>query len=401
MWNKKQTEALEANYSELKSQLNQNPNDFDIKAQLAKCCLDLQRFKEAENLYKEIIKNEPEESKHYYYLGKVYSSQKLWKEALFQQELAIKYWTGHNWAYLEKAKCFFGLSKSKEAIVLLEGLLPKLSTSKYDSVLLLNIHRILLKEYAAINENDKALSSAQKLIELDPGDGLNYYYLGKLKMDSKLFSDAIEYFIKADKLLKKPYVNDKIAICYAFLNQKDEAMKVYENIPYSRMDDYIHQHYGRLLLDIGDYENAKKQLKMSILKKGTSKINSHFFLGKTYIKLGKYKNALRELERSNEVRKKEYGSDFINAVNEIENIKKKYTIDENEILEDYADFKYGIIKRFITERGFGFIEFDDKKEIFCHIKNFRYNSPKDGDKVKFEVIDGKKGLEAANVYLNK
>ena len=100
-------------------------------------------------------------------------------------------------------------------------------------------------------------------------------------MDSKLFSEAIEYFTKADKLLKKPYVNDKIAICYAFLNQKDEAIKIYENIPYYRMDDYIHQHYGRLLLDIGDYENAKKQLKMSILKKGTSKINSHFYLGKT------------------------------------------------------------------------------------------------------------------------
>ena len=86
----------------------------------------MQRFKEAENLYKEIIQNEPEESKHYYYLGKVYSSQKLWNEALVQQELAIKYWGGHNWAYLEKAKCFFGLSKSKEAIELLDGLLPKL-----------------------------------------------------------------------------------------------------------------------------------------------------------------------------------------------------------------------------------------------------------------------------------
>lgn len=399
MWKKIHTEELAANYSELKSQLQQNSEDIDLQAQLAKCCFDFKKFDEAENLYKELIKKEPSKSKYYYYLGKVYSAQKKWVQAIDQQEQAIKYWPENNWAAFEKAKCMLNIGENGNAIKSLESLLPHLSDNHFDSILMLNIHRLLLKEYIKTKSYEQALLHAEKLAVLDPQDGLNLYYLGKIQQELKNYQEAIRNFEKADKILNKPYIKDKIAICLSFLDRKEEAIEIYSSIPYTRMDDYIHQHYGRLLLDIGDLEGAKKQLKMSLLKKGTSKFNSHFYLGKVFFKLGKYNNALSEFRKANDLRKKEFGSEYRNALDEISNIEKNYEVDKNEIIEDYANYKLGKVKTFISSRGFGFIEYEEGKEIFFHMKNARFKNIHQYQEVKFEIIDGRKGLEAVNILL--
>jgi CspA family cold shock protein len=60
----------------------------------------------------------------------------------------------------------------------------------------------------------------------------------------------------------------------------------------------------------------------------------------------------------------------------------------------------GIVRSFDEEKGFGFIESDDGQVIFVHHSNiemegFRILDP--GDKVFYNVHDGKRGLEAKNV----
>lgn len=59
----------------------------------------------------------------------------------------------------------------------------------------------------------------------------------------------------------------------------------------------------------------------------------------------------------------------------------------------------GTVKFFNTEKGFGFIKHDDSnKETFVHVSGL-INDIKEGDKVEFDMQEGKKGMNAVNVKL--
>ena len=61
----------------------------------------------------------------------------------------------------------------------------------------------------------------------------------------------------------------------------------------------------------------------------------------------------------------------------------------------------GIVKWFNDAKGFGFITSDSGGEdLFAHFSEIRadgFKSLKENDKVEFEVKEGPKGLQAANV----
>ena len=61
------------------------------------------------------------------------------------------------------------------------------------------------------------------------------------------------------------------------------------------------------------------------------------------------------------------------------------------------DKNQGPVKFFNSEKGFGCIKHDDSdKETFVHVSGL-INEIKEGDKVEFELQNGKKGMNAVNV----
>jgi cold shock protein cspA len=62
--------------------------------------------------------------------------------------------------------------------------------------------------------------------------------------------------------------------------------------------------------------------------------------------------------------------------------------------------KQGTVKWFNAEKGFGFISVEGENDVFVHfsaIQSEGYKSLEEGQSVEFDVVDGAKGPQAANV----
>lgn len=64
----------------------------------------------------------------------------------------------------------------------------------------------------------------------------------------------------------------------------------------------------------------------------------------------------------------------------------------------YQIMQTGVVKFFNESKGFGFIVDDaNGREIFVHITGLNGVTIRENDRVQFEVVDGKKGLNAVKV----
>lgn len=69
-------------------------------------------------------------------------------------------------------------------------------------------------------------------------------------------------------------------------------------------------------------------------------------------------------------------------------------------MEEFT-LQQGTVKWFNAEKGFGFIQVEGGDDVFVHFSAIQSNGFKtldEGQAVEFDIVEGPKGPQAANVY---
>jgi tetratricopeptide (TPR) repeat protein len=162
---------------------------------------------------------------------------------------------------------------------------------------------LLALSYIAINRKNLAIPELEKLAQSSPSNAVYPYWLSRLayrKTDLQLAFRYAEKAVRLDPAFMKAY--DQLGLCYAGLNQTDEAIQSYKEAIRLNQQQALRwpwpsMNLGTLLLRLERLDEAEAQLRDSISIDPRFPV-AHLRLGQVLEKKARYDEAIAELEQA-------------------------------------------------------------------------------------------------------
>src|SRR5579863_639482 len=162
---------------------------------------------------------------------------------------------------------------------------------------------LLALSYVAINRKNLAIPELEKLAQSNPSNAQYPYWLSRLayrKTDLQLALTYAEKAVRLDAAFMKAY--DQLGLCYAGLNQTEEAIRAYTKAIRLNQEQALHwpwpsMNLGTLLLRLERLDEAESHLRDS-LSIDPRFPTAHLRLGQVLEKKERYEEALAELEQA-------------------------------------------------------------------------------------------------------
>ena len=382
---------------------------------LAYCYSRNKDYEEASQVYQELCKIAPNEGKWFYYLAFQYRATANFEAAMGTYEKCLELSPRWIKAYLELGQVCEELNSLDKALkAYRDGIQAYKEMMPCRQKELATIYSKICTETARLLQSrdgisEKNINELEFLLKestvAEPENADTWYRLGNLLIQANRPDEALKNLEKAQALApEKEYIPHKIAQAFLKKNDPEQALKVYEAIPRHKRPAYILHGIAECLLKQGQTMEGAKYL-FEATQKEPGKFYHHRDLGLALATLGDRDQAIKELEKANELYKKDNGKDFSKIANKIKELRstpqgERIVFRENT--RSIPKISYGVISKYNFERGFGFIDDEnDGETVFFHIKSMKNGTinPVKGMKVKFVREMSEKGPKASKVWV--
>ena len=162
---------------------------------------------------------------------------------------------------------------------------------------------LLALSYIAISRKNLAIPELEKLAHANPSNAVYPYWLSRLayrKTDLQLAFGYAEKAVRLDPAFMKAY--DQLGLCYAGLNQTEEAIRAYKEAIRLNQQQALHwpwpsMNLGTLLLRMNRLDEAEVHLRDSVIIEPHFPV-AHLRLGQLLEKKERFEEATAELEQA-------------------------------------------------------------------------------------------------------
>ncbi len=366
-------------------------------------------------IYQDLSQRQPHEAMWPYCLAYQYRSKKDIQLAIEAYEKSLEIYP--KWIkalaelsalYKEAGSIKKALKTCQDGIQVYKNMKPdrqKEFAAIYSKLCAIGAKLIYSKGDRAESDINEAEHLYKESITADSQNADTWYRFGDFLLEKGKPDEAIQYLQKAESLApKKEYIPHKIAQAYLKKGDPAQALRIYEAIPQYKKTPYILHGIAECMIKKGELKEGAYHLYIATQRE-PEKWYHHRDLGIVLAELGDRDQAIGALEKTNQLYKKENGKDFNKILSKIEELKEmpqKESIVFEKPCTSVTTISCGIIAKYNSERGFGFIKDNsDGTNIFFHISKVKNRTgqidPAIGFHVKFVKEIGEKGPQASKV----
>ncbi len=249
-------------------------------------------LKKAENLYKQILAENPNHYQSVFFLGTLFAQSKKFDLAKQLLNKAITINKKDSNAHNNLGLVYRDLNQLEKAIDCFEKSI-QIEPKHLDA------HNNLGLVYKDLNELQKAIDYFEKTIEIEPRYALAYSNLGLVYRDLNELQKAIDYFEKAIGIEPNHVgTHNNLGLVYRDLNQLEKAIDCFEKAIQIN-SNYVaaHSNLGNLLNSLGNFKKGRIHFEKAIEIQPHNPV-AHANFGGLEKALGNFKKAISHFEEA-------------------------------------------------------------------------------------------------------